>query len=137
MAGGNLVLADTDIWIDYLSGRGSHTGDVLAALARSGTLGLAGIVLTELLRGVRGEDRRQQVEAELGGATFIEASRSAWRRAGEILSELDASGQPVPPSDAILAALAIEGDHEILTRDKHFERIPGLRLYDWKGATDA
>ena len=49
--------------------------------------------------------------------------------------ELDSTGQRIPVTDALIAAIALEGQHEVFTRDeRHFERIPGLRLYQPEGA---
>jgi predicted nucleic acid-binding protein len=74
----------------------------------------------------------------IGGVDYVEMTVKAWQRAGDIASILDGQSTPIPLADAIVAAVALEGDHEILTRDKHFERIPGLRLYDPdKEASDA
>ncbi len=128
-----MVIVDTAIWIDYLRRKRSPTGDPMADLIDSGNAALAGVVLAELLRGARNAPERARLEYQLEGATFMEMSMEAWRRAGIIGSELDSSGLRIPMSDVIIAALALEGAHEIFTRDRHFERIPGLHLYQPEG----
>jgi len=124
-----LVIADTAIWIDYLRGRQSSQGDEVARLIDDGAVALAGVVFAELLRGVRTPERQHRLERELSGASFLNMSKAAWRRAGLLSSDLEARGQAIPMTDVFIAALALEGGHELYTRDKHFERIPGLRLY--------
>lgn len=70
----------------------------------------------------------------LDGIPYLETERSAWKRVGSVAQALDAAVQPLAVPDVIIAAIALEGGHEILTRNKHFERIPGLRLYNQEEA---
>ena len=129
-----MVVADTSIWIDYLRGRDSRVADAVARLIDDADIGLVGVVLLELLRGTRGEAEQRRLEEQLQGAAFIEMTRDTWRRAGLLMAELDSQGMPIPVSDLIVAAIAMENGHEVFTRDKrHFERIPGLRLYQPEG----
>jgi len=121
------------VWIDYLRNGRSPLADVVERLIDTGELALIGIVFAELLRGTRAESDRLRLEEQLQGAPFVEMSLATWRRAGVLWSGLDSQGQVIPLSDILIGALALEGDHEVLTRDKHFERIPGLRLYKPEG----
>ena len=124
-----MVVADTAIWIDYLQTKQSALGSELTKLIGAGRVALVGVVLAEILRGIRGPEERDLIERRLEGATFLEMSKAAWRRAGIISSDLDSRGLPIPMTDVFIAALALEDGHEIYTRDKHFERVSGLRLY--------
>ena len=128
-----MVIADTTLWIDYLRNQRSAYGDEMLRLIDDGRVALIGVVLTELLRGLRTHEERQRLEWQLRGATFLEMTKAAWRRAGVLSADLDARGQPIPMTDVFIAALALEDDHELFTRDQHFERIPGLRLYKPEG----
>jgi predicted nucleic acid-binding protein len=40
--------------------------------------------------------------------------------------QLKRAGTPVPDNDLWIAALVLEHDLRLITRDKHFERIPQL-----------
>jgi predicted nucleic acid-binding protein len=40
--------------------------------------------------------------------------------------QLRAAGTPIPDNDLWTAALALENDLVLITRDQHFERIPQL-----------
>lgn len=44
-------------------------------------------------------------------------------------------GINLPLSDLAIAALAIEHTLAVFTLDKHFEKIPGLRIYKWTAST--
>ena len=39
-------------------------------------------------------------------------------------------GRLTPLTDLLIAALALEGEHQVFTLDDHFQRVPGLRLYE-------
>jgi hypothetical protein len=127
-------VVDTSIWIDYFRHTRSSHIDELVRLIDDGRAAYAGVVLAELLRGRQSQEERDLLERQLRGAAFVEMTKAAWCRAGLISSQLESRGQPIPMTDVFIAALALEGDHEIFTRDRHFERIPGLRLYQPEGA---
>jgi len=52
-----------------------------------------------------------------------------WQKAGELSAFLKKEGKNLPLSDIFIAALAIEHNLQIFTLDKHFEQIPGVKMY--------
>lgn len=129
-----MVVIDANVWIEFLKRPASAVGNHLGDLLRQNRAVLVGIVLTEVLRGIRNDDQRRLVSDVLDGVAYVETTRSIFARAGEIAREMDVAGNPIPTNDALIGAIAIEGDHEIFTLDRrHFERIPGVRLYDPQG----
>jgi predicted nucleic acid-binding protein len=129
-----MVIVDTNVWLDFFRDASSATGESLDRLIKAGEAALVGVVLAELARGARDEDQRRSLHRSLGGVPYLEISRSAWLRAGRIAEDLDRRGIPIPLPDIFIAATAIEGGHQVLTRDtKHFERISGLKLYQMEG----
>lgn len=44
---------------------------------------------------------------------------------------LEAKGQPIPENDLWIAAVALELDMPLATRDAHFDRIEGLLVIKW------
>jgi len=44
---------------------------------------------------------------------------------------LEAKGQPIPENDLWIAAVALELDMPLATRDAHFDRIDGLAVIRW------
>ena len=127
-----MIIADTDIWIDFIKKPQSSTAQAARDLLADDRLAMVGMVLTEVLRGVR--DARGRFLDLADAVPFLETSKQAWIESARIASRLHRAGTPIPITDACIAAVAIENDCELFTRDKHFERIPGLRLYDWKNA---
>ena len=52
-------------------------------------------------------------------------------RYAEIRAKLKQAGTPIPSNDMWIAALARQHALPILTRDRHFDSIKGLRRLDW------
>jgi tRNA(fMet)-specific endonuclease VapC len=47
------------------------------------------------------------------------------------LAELKRAGTPIPTNDLWIAALCRQHDLPLLSRDRHFDRVPGLRRIAW------
>jgi predicted nucleic acid-binding protein len=122
-----MIIADADVWIDYFKNPASSSGQVLGQLLDDDQVLLIGMVLTEIMRGARTDLQERTLREHLAAVPYGEMGRAAWERAGSIAQGLDHAGQSLAVPDVIVAAVALEGDHELYTRDNHFERIPGLR----------
>lgn len=130
-----MVIVDTSVWVDYFLRPSSAEAEELTALLTQGQAVLVGVVLSELVKGARNESQRESLYGGLVAVPYIEMGRRAWERAGSIGRDLEAAELRIPASDAFIAALALENDYSVFTRDKHFERIPGLQLYRPEGAS--
>ena len=126
-----MIVVDSNVWIDYLCRTDSDAGRRLDLFLERGEVLLPGIVLAEILQGVTGEEDHERLTEALEAATYVEATRSAWIRAGRLSRELRIAGQSTPLTDLIIAAIALEGGHQLFTFDPDFKRIPDLNLYDW------
>jgi len=123
------VIVDTSVWVDFLrSGRGDGSA-VVEDLVRTSQAKTCGMVLAELLAGVRNAADRTQLQEALAGLDYVEMREQTWRRAGELAADLRARGRTLPMSDLVVAALAIEHGFAVLTTDNHFRHIPGVRLF--------
>jgi predicted nucleic acid-binding protein len=49
----------------------------------------------------------------------------------EIRSELKSAGRPIPANDLWTAVLAREHGWAVLSRDRHFQAVAGLKLVSW------
>jgi predicted nucleic acid-binding protein len=122
------VLPDTCAWIDFFAGKATTTANFLAAALRNSPVFTCGPVLSELLQGTRGDhDRAALLEAHRS-LEYAEATPAIWVRAGDLAAVLRRSGTTVPLSDLLIAAIAIEQHLEIITADRHFGLIPGVRV---------
>jgi predicted nucleic acid-binding protein len=128
MGKNKLILPDTCAWIDYFRpGGGPLAADLRRELADS-TVCACGIVLMELLQGVRGEKERNALATAFEALPWLEADRRVWTRAGELAGKLRAKGVSLPFSDIVIAALALDRGATVLTRDAHFVGIDGLEV---------
>lgn len=123
----NGILADTGVWIDFFRG-GEGAGAHLGALIASTPVWVCGVVIYELLQGVRFPGEKDKIRNALAGLPYVEMSPSVWERAAGISADLKKGGLTLPLSDIIIAASALEHDLSIFTLDKHFEQVPGVKL---------
>ena len=63
---------------------------------------------------------------------YLEVTREIWVEAGNIARDLRANGKTVPLSDIIIACFAKKYQYQIFTIDKHFQMIPGTRVFKTK-----
>ena len=124
-----LVIVDTSTWIEYFRNLRSAHGDEVEQLVRESRVVVVGVVYAELLHGARSESELRTLEDTLGELPFLESDKEAWRRAGYLLLELRRRGRIIPLADALIAALALAGDHQVYSLDEHFRDVPGLELY--------
>lgn len=123
------VVVDTSVRVEFLrGGKGGNPGAV-EDLVRSSQSVTCGMVLAELLAGVRNASERNQLQEALAGLDYVETREQTWRRAGELAAELRSKGRALPTSDLIVAAPAIEHGLSVFTTDGHFRHVPGVRLY--------
>jgi tRNA(fMet)-specific endonuclease VapC len=64
--------------------------------------------------------------------TVIPMGQSSSKKAAEISAKLEAKGQHIDFRDSMIAAIALENDLTLVTRNKsHFGRIENLKLKSW------
>jgi predicted nucleic acid-binding protein len=124
------VLIDTSIWVEYFRGKDHEVVEVVKGLIRTGRATLCGIVLSELLAGVRTKRSQDTLKETLEALEYAEVSRGIWILAGEMSSSLRRHGVSIPLTDLVVAALAVENGSELFTGDAHFDRIPELRRFE-------
>jgi predicted nucleic acid-binding protein len=90
------------------------------------------IVLGEIKAGFYGGTRPTYNEALLSGLLAREtvgilyASRGTAEHYARLFVQLKRAGTPIPDNDLWIAALAVEHDLALITRDRHFENLPQL-----------
>ena len=122
------ILADTSVWIEFFKPE-SKIGNNLETFLSSNSVWNCGIVLFELLQGVKSETEKSNILNILSGLQYIEMSKSLWQKASELSASLKKRGLNLPLSDIFVATIAIEHNLEVFTLDKHFEQIPGIKIY--------
>ncbi len=125
-----MVIIDTSVWIPALTTRDSRERFDVEKLIEANEAALLGIVLLEVLRGARSLDHFERLRSDLAGATILLEDEATWLLASRLMLDLKLRGQTIPMADALIAAQSIQGSHSLYTHDRHFERVPGLRLYE-------
>ena len=109
--------------------------DLLHAIAARDELALPVIVLGEYLFGIHHSRLRgryeQWLDTNLPFFSVLTIGRETATHYAEIRRELKNAGQLMPSNDLWIAALAREHRLSIVTRDKHFRTVRGLRLLTW------
>ncbi|MBP1728751.1 MAG: PilT protein domain protein [Deltaproteobacteria bacterium] len=121
------LLPDTCAWIDFLRGRQTPLAVVLEQSLLSSEVMTCGVVLLELLQGIKSPREEELVQNALQALPHLEMSRDLWIKTGKLSSRLRSKGHILPLSDIIIAVLALEHNCAVLTVDRHFEVVPGLK----------
>ena len=122
------VLADTSAWIEYFNST-SKTGNILESLMSSDSIVTCGIVIFELMQGIKSGKEKSTILNAISELPYIEMNLNLWQKSSALSASLRKNGLILPISDIFIATIAIAHNLRILTLDKHFESIPGLTTY--------
>lgn len=122
------VIVDTSVWIAFFRGKQPIAGK-LTALIENHRAFLTGVVIAEILQGIKNTREEKRILYAVSGVPDLEISNQVWAKTGQMSASLRRKGINIPLTDTALAALSIEHNFSLFTLDKHFERIPGVKLY--------
>jgi len=130
-----MPVLDSSFLVDLIRG----DGRALTALARFENeyhdVSTTVINLLELFRGVYLSERKEENMKEV-----MEVARSldllgiGWETLqiyGTLSATMRVRGVPVDEFDLVIAALALQADGRMVTRDQHFRYIPGLEIISY------
>lgn len=123
----NVVLVDSNIFIQLLR-EGRDPAVELVKWAGDTDLATCGMVRLEVLRGVKLPKARKTLEGFFDAMRIVPTDASLWQDAANLAWRLDREGWTLPAQDVIIGACALRIDAAVLTKDKHFHAIPGLRV---------
>ncbi len=126
-----MIIVDTTVWIDYLSGRDNGETDYLDRELSRQRLGLTDLILCETLQGVRDERSFTRVLQELRKFELFETGGEEMAiLAARNFRRLRQHGRTVRKTiDCLIATFCLQHGHSLLHRDRdfdHFEQV--LRL---------
>ena len=125
-----MTIADSDVLIDYLTGRGPGAGAVARHL-ETGSLCTTAVNRFEILGGVR--TRRAEISARklLKALKTLPLNEAAADRAADVRRVLEEKGIGIGMADSLVAGIVVLHKGRLLTRNRrHFERVQGLLLAD-------
>lgn len=100
--------------------------------------GVSAVVIHELYYGAFKSQRVEQNVARVDALQFsvLEFDEEDARQAGQIRAHLASKGTPIGPYDVLIAGQAKARELTLVTHNTtEFERVPGLKVEDWKGPT--
>jgi tRNA(fMet)-specific endonuclease VapC len=125
------VILDTNALSAFIDGDRA----VGERLARHGHAAIPVIVLGEFRYGLAGSRHRAAYEAwldeHLPDFDVLPVSAATAVVYADVRVALKKRGCPIPANDAWISALALEHRLPVLTRDEHFDAVPGLRRVGW------
>lgn len=124
-------LLDTSIIIALFADDAS----VKEQLVQGGEIFVPSIAVGELYYGAwksaRARENVARVDDFAAGNVVLECNSETARRYGEVKNALRAKGRPIPENDIWIAAIALQHDLTLVTRDTHFDGIAGLKMAVW------
>ena len=93
------------------------------------------IVLGEFRYGISGSRHRDKYERwladHLSDFEILSVTESTTLTYARVRAALKRLGRPIPANDAWIAALALQHRLPVMSRDEHFDAVPGLRRVAW------
>ena len=125
-----MIVADTDVLIDFLAGRNPGAERVAVELDR-GLLQTTAVTRFELLSGARNTNQEGAIRQLLAAIPTLSLDQQAADHAARIHRNLQKTGETVGMADSLIAGIILSHGATLLTRNRrHFERVSGLRLAD-------
>jgi len=133
-----MTVVDTSVWIDLFGGRDSSHVTVLESLIEQREdICLCGIILTEVLQGIRDDKEYSETESMLGNLILLPMTREIFLMAANIYRSLRARGITIRNSvDCMIAAVCIENNARLLHNDRDFDLLAAhseLQVIDISG----
>lgn len=124
-------LLDTNIVIALFAGDMAVKGD----LAQAAEVFVPSIALGELYFGARKSGRTRanlaRIDEFAANNVVLGCDTETARRYGDIKDALRIKGRPLPENDIWIAAIAVEHDLTLVSRDAHFDEIEQLKVVAW------
>ena len=104
-------------------------------LAQASEVFIPSIVIGELCYGASKSGRFKanlaRVDELVAGSTILVCDTETARQYGEVKNKLRLKGRPLPENDVWIAALALQHDLILVTRDAHFQEVESLKTAAW------
>lgn len=125
----NLILPDSNVYIDALRA-GVDPFQTFAPHLEEWEFGTCGMVMLEVCRGLRDPAVLKRFRERFSVMIYVPTTNAIWDRATHLAWALDRQGRTLPSQDLLIAACALHAGAIVLTRDAHFQNIPGLHVMD-------
>ena len=120
-----MLLVDSAVWVDWFNGdSGPHVRRLEKALSASERVGIAPVILTEVLLGLADEDEFETGRTVLLGLPLLPLDGEGHAEAARLYGSLRRRGVTVRGAvDCIIAQTCLAADAELLSPDRDFAAI--------------
>ncbi|HLW86881.1 MAG TPA: type II toxin-antitoxin system VapC family toxin [Terriglobales bacterium] len=123
-----MIVADTDVLIDYLAGTHS-IADQVKSYIESDRFQTTAVSCFELLSGAGDNRRGDEVRRLLAAIPVLALDREGATQAAIVRQQLSSDGLSIGMGDSLIAGIALANDLPLFTRNlKHFENVRNLDL---------
>jgi tRNA(fMet)-specific endonuclease VapC len=124
-------LLDTNIIIALIA----NDSDLTDRLKEADEIFIPSIVIGELYYGACKSSRAKanvaQIDQFAAKNVALSCDSETARWYGEVKDRLRQKGRPIPENDIWIAAIALQHDLTLITRDVHFREVEGLKIERW------
>ncbi|MFO8010821.1 MAG: PIN domain nuclease [Dehalococcoidia bacterium] len=120
-----MILIDTSVWIDFLTGRDTlQAGTVTSLVKGREDICICGILLTEVLQGIRVNKEHEKTKAILSELIFLPMTQEVFLLAASIYRTCRSRGITIRnATDCMIAATCIQHEVRLLHNDRDFDSI--------------
>jgi predicted nucleic acid-binding protein len=108
---------------------------IIPLLSRTDQIAIPVIALGEYRYGIAQSRHRATYAEWLNGllhdCLVLDANEPTSQYYAEITLELKQKGKPIPTNDIWIAALCRQHSLPLLSRDRHFDLVPGIKRIGW------
>lgn len=122
------VLIDTCVWIDFFKFQTGPLGREVTQLIDRNLAAITGVVIAELLQGLKTETETKWLERLLHSIHSLKTAEIDWIKAGQLSQQWRTKGVTLPLTDILIATIAQRHAVSLLSIDKHFQHLP-VSLY--------
>lgn len=123
-----MIVADTDVLIDYMHGAEPAASRIALEL-KSRAFTMTAVTAFELWVGAKTPRTVALVESLFAAMTILPLDEEGARRGAEVRRALLAGGNDIGMADCLIAGICLTNGALLLTNNRrHFERVDGLLL---------
>lgn len=121
--------------MNALSALADGDPDLESIFATSVQIAIPVIVLGEYRYGIRQSRHAARYERWVSellvSCRVLDVNQVTADHYAAVRAELKSRGRPIPSNDLWIAALARQHSFRVLSRDRHFDFVPGLKRMSW------
>ena len=121
--------------VSFLNGTPEAVKKIEELTNQRDIIAITTITVYELLKGAQLSSRQKEnlleVTEAISSVQILDLSNDACLEAARIYCTLKEEGKLIGEFDILIAAIAKTNGQAILTRDQHFQSVPGLILAKW------